>query len=288
MMRHFANRRPQAPHVERRPVLDLSGPKLRDAFEHLIEAAERTGGIERDVGALALKASLFDEILGNGRVTAATESEFRDLCAFITPVRRRVGARLEDGGFAVIRRRLEALLHGSSDVTTADRRFRTFVASFPTDREHRWVRDLAAEVLHFTAPRSYPLMTRWIWDRRVDTGVLREIWHGEDAAGRIAIDDDFSAFAALGEELEGFLENNGVFRELPFYIDLLCAHIYASYINDRGGRFLRTDFCGEEDRMTHTRRLLGLDAVASESGRTRLKLIDGRAHVLREPLRLHS
>ena len=46
-----------------RPVLDLSGPRLRAAFENLIELAEATGGVERYVGALALKASLFDEVL---------------------------------------------------------------------------------------------------------------------------------------------------------------------------------------------------------------------------------
>jgi hypothetical protein len=40
--------------------------------------------------------------------------------------------------------------------------------------------------------------------------------------------------------------------------------------------------------MAHTRRLLGLDAVDTESGRTRLKLIDGEAYVLGELRRLSS
>ena len=94
----------------------------------------------------------------------------------------------------------------------------------------------------------------------------------------------------LREELEGFLADNGVFRDMAFYIDLLCAHIYAGYINDKGGQYLRGDFCGQakEDSMAHTRRLLGLDAVDTETGRTRLKLIDGVAHVLGEPRRLSS
>jgi len=52
-----------------RPVLDLSGPKLRRAFENLVESAEHTGGVERYVGALALKASLFEEVLGKGQVS---------------------------------------------------------------------------------------------------------------------------------------------------------------------------------------------------------------------------
>ncbi len=288
----IGNRRTEAPKpAPTRPVLHLSGPRLRRAFENLVESAESTGGIERYVGALALKASLFEEVLGKGRVSELTEAEFCDLAAFVTPVRRRIGAWLGRNSFAAMRRRLEALLLGWSDVRTTDARLGTFVASFPADREHRWSRDLAAEVLHFTLPDRYPLMTRWIWDARINTGVLREIWHGDGLnAGAIAVGDSFGTFATLREELEGFLQDNGVFRDLPFYVDLLCAHVYADYINDKGGQYLHADFCGstKNDSMAHTRRMLGLDAVDSESGRTRLKLVDGEVHVLGEPRRLNS
>jgi hypothetical protein len=272
-------------------VLDLSGPKLRKALESLVESAEASGGVERYVGALALKASLFEEVLGKGRVAEISEAEFCDLVAFITPVRRRLGPWLGRNGFPALRGRIVALLDGWSDLGTADQRLQDFAAGYPADREHRWVRDLAAEILHFTAPERYPLMTRWMWDARVNTGVLREVWHGDNAeTGTIAVADDFATFAALRDEMEGFLHDNGVFRELPFYVDLLCAHVYAAYINDKGGQYLHADFCGgaKGDAMAHTRRLLGLDAVDSESGRTRLKLIDGEAHVLGEPRRLSS
>ena len=271
------------------PVLDLSGPRLRRAFEDLAESAEPTGGVERYVGALALKASLFEELLGKGRVADLTETEFCDLAAFVTPVRRRIGAWLSDNSFALMHRKLIALLAGWSDVTTADARLAAFCDGFPTDRAHRWARDLAAEVLHFTAPERYPLMTRWMWDAKVGSGVLREIWFAEDVdRAVIKAADDFVAHRTLRQELEGFLHDNGVFRDLPFYVDLLAAHVYAGYINDRGGQYLGNDtVCGPVfDRMAHTRRLLGLDAVDSESGRTRLKLIDGEAHVLGQPRRL--
>jgi hypothetical protein len=282
----------KVPPASTRPVLDLSGPKLRRAFENLVDAADDTGGVERYVGALALKASLFEEVLGKGQVSELTEPEFYDLAAFTTPVRRRIGAWLGRNGFAAMRSRLVALLDGWSDINTADQRIGAFVASFPADREHRWSRDLAAEVLHFTAPERYPLMTRWMWDAKVNTGVLREIWYSEKNVepGIITVGDGFATFAMLREELEGFLQANGVFRDLTFYTDLLCAHIYAGYINDRGGQYLHADFCGgaKADAMAHTRRMLGLDAVDSESGRTRLKLIDGEAYVLGEPRQLSS
>jgi hypothetical protein len=277
---------PPAPDPSK-PVLDLSGPRLRQIFEHLAESAEATGGVERYVGALSLKGSLFEELLGKGRVDALTETEFCDLCGFITPVRRRVGAWLGRNGFPAMRARLLRLLEGWADLATADARLAGFIAAFPADREHRWVRDLGAEVLHFTAPERYPLMTRWMWDRRTNTGVLREIWYAEDVdAITISAADDFATFATLREELEGFLRENGVYRDLPFYVDLLSAHVYAFYINGRGGQYLRTDFGADQDPMAHTRRLLGLDAVDTETGRTRLKLIDGTSYVLGDPARL--
>jgi hypothetical protein len=278
------------------PVLDLSGPKLRRAFEHLLSAAENTGGIERYVGALALKSSLFEEVLGRGKILEMTETEFLDIAAFIAPARRRVGGWLAENGFRKLQVRLAALMEGWSDVSTADARLSAFENSFPANRANRWVRDLAAEALHFTAPEHYPLMTRWIWDARVGTGVLREIWFADDPdTARIEAGDDFQVHASLRAELETFLRDNGVFRDLPFYADILCAHVYADYINDRGGQYLRADACGDSptDGMLHTRRMLGLDAVDSESGRTRLKLMDGQAHVLGatppgEQLRLNS
>lgn len=265
-----------------RPVLDLSGPRLRRAFENLVESAEPTGGVERYVSALALKASLFEEVLGKGRVNELSEAEFCDIACFVAPVRRRIGAWLAENRFENLRRHLTGLLQGWSDTSDCDRRMACFVAAFPQDRQHRWIRDLAAEILHFAAPDHYPLMTRWIWDHHVGTGVLREIWYAEDVdTAQIEVGDGFATHAMLREELEEFLRDNGVFRQLPFYVDLLCAHIYAGYINDRGGQYLRPDFCGDRtDGMLHTRRMLGLDAVDTESGRTKLKLIDGTAYVM--------
>lgn len=274
-------RKPAVAEVPQGPVLDLSGPRLRRAYDHLLESAEPTGGIDRYVTALSLKASLFGELLGRGQVAELTETEFLDLCAFITPARRRVGALLAETGFDALRLRLSRLLDGMADTATADARLAAFVAGFPRDKAHRWVRDLGAEVLHFTAPDLYPLMARWVWDGRVRTGVLREIWFADDVAeARIAAPDGYLTFATLAAELDGFLRGQGHYRDLPFFTDLLMAHVYAAYINDRGGEFMRAEFATAADPMLHTRRMLGLDAVDTETGRTRLKLIDGSAHTL--------
>lgn len=269
------------------PVLDLSGPKLRRAFAHLVDATEPTGGVERYVTALALKASLFEEIFAKGKVAEMTAEDFRDVAAFVTPARRRVAPYLQLAAFNRLRNNIGGLLENWSDTATAHFRLQRFIAGFPEDRAHRWVRDMGAEILHFTGPDRYPLMTRWMWDAQVGTGVLREIWFSEEAEFAVPVADDFATFAALGEELGGFLSQNGVYRDHALYTDLLCAHVYAGYINDHGGQYLKADFSDGVDPMMHTRRMLGLDAINTETGRTRLKLIDGTAHVLdAEPLLL--
>ena len=183
------------------PVLDLSGPRLRRAFADLVTNAEATGGIERYVTALALKASLFDELLGP-HAADLTETEFLDLAAFITPVRRKIGPWLGENGFARLHARILRLVQDQSHV---DDRLAGFCAAFPQDKAHRWVRDLGAEVLHFTAPDRIPLMARWVWDARVGTGVLREVWHAEDVdAARITAPDDLATFATLRAELDAY------------------------------------------------------------------------------------
>ena len=245
----------KVPPASARPVLDLSGPKLRRAFENLVDAADDTGGVERYVGALALKASLFEEVLGKGQVSELTEPEFYDLAAFTTPVRRRIGAWLGRNGFAAMRSRLVALLDGWSDINTADQRIGAFVASFPADREHRWSRDLAAEVLHFTAPERYPLMTRWMWDAKVNTGVLREIWYSDNNVepGTIEVGDGFATFAMLREELEGFLQANGVFRDLTFYTSTCSAPTSTPATSTTGAANICTRISAAAPRPTRWR-----------------------------------
>ena len=153
---------------------------------------------------------------------------------------------------------------------------------FPDDKEHRWVRDLATEMLHNQGPGALPaLMNRWVWDAKANTGVLREIWHADDIDHlTIPVGDGYGTFLMLREELSQFLSDNGLFRDILYYVDVLCAQVYANYICEQGGSYLRADFSAPEDPMQHTRRLLGLDGVRPGDGRTKLKSIDGEAFVL--------
>ncbi len=268
--------------VPERPELHLSGPRLRQALEGLIAGSEEQGGVERYVDALKLKAAAFGDAFAGG-AAGLKPAVFAELCALMPSVRRRIGPYLDRKGFASLQAAVGALLEGLADTATADARLAAFEGAFPRDREHRWVRDLAAELLHNLDAERYPLMQRWVWDAKTNTGALREIWWGDDV-DHIMIDvpDGYGAFLMLREELSQFLTENGVFRDILQYVDLLLAHVYAGYIGEQGGQYLRTDFATPEDPMLHTRRMLGLDGVGAK-GRTKTGSVDGEARRIGSP-----
>ncbi len=266
------------PHEIERPVLDPSGELLRAALQTMVKGSEDQGGIERYVDAVKLKNTMFRQAFADNGIADIELEAFMGLCTFMATVRRRIGPWLTSESFDDVRAGLVDLFDDSESV---DARLTAFCERFPQDKKHRWVRDLATEILHNTDPERYPLMNRWVWDAKANTGVLREIWHGENVDHMtIPVGDGYGTYLMLREELSQFLSDNGFFRDILYYVDVLCAQVYAQYICEQGGSYLRADFSAPEDPMQHTRRLLGLDGVRAGSGKTRLKSIDGEAFVL--------
>ncbi len=266
------------PHEFERPVLELSGEILRAAMQAMVTGSEDHGGIERYIDAVKLKNQMFRQALVENEVAELDLETFKGLCTFMATVRRRISERLNEESFGELRGHIVDLFNDDEHI---DNRIGRFCDQFPNDKKHRWVRDLAAELLHNADPERVPLMNRWVWDAKANTGVIREIWHGDNVdAMTIPVADSYGTYIMLREELSQFLSDNGVFRDVLFYIDVLCAQVYAQYICEQGGSYLRADFTAPEDPMQHTRRLLGLDGVRTGNGRTRLKSIDGEAFVL--------
>lgn len=274
-----------------RPVLHLSGPKLRGAFERLINASEQLGGIERFAEAVRLKAHVFQDRLGDGKAAALTLAQFDEIVPLMATVRRRVAPLVDGRHWEATRAAIVDLLHDAHDTTLADERIarfegalRSFVSLAAGDEKRgvsdRFLRDLAAELLHNTQPEHYPLMQRWVWDTKTNSGVIREIWHdpqaGEDVDHIVIdLDDGYATHLMLREELSQFLTDNGVFRDMLWHVDLVCAQIYGDYINAQGGAYLKTDFSAVPDPLEHTRRVLGLDRV----GRGKQRIIDSTSAI---------
>lgn len=266
------------PHEFERPVLDLSGEMLRAALQVMVAGAEDQGGIERYVDAVKLKSTMFRQAIVENDIAAMDVETFKGLCTFLATVRRRIGEWLNEDAFIVMRGRIVELFDDDEHI---ENRIGRFCDYFPNDKKHRWVKDLAVELLHNADPERVPMMNRWIWDAKANTGVIREIWHGDDVDHiTIPVADGYGTYIMLREEMSQFLSDNGIFRDVLYYVDVLCAQIYAQYICEQGGSYLRADFQAPEDPMQHTRRLLGLDGVQPGDGRTRLKAINGEAFVL--------
>lgn len=248
--------------VSERPRLELSGPALEAAFSNLLAACESAGGIEAYIAAVKAKSDVFKDAFKDGVDTLRVES-FIKLAGLMPTVRRRIVAYSTEETFESLRKPL-AVLFAEGNV---DDRLDEFLGHFPTDKKHRWVRDLAAEILHNTDPERFPLMQRWVWDRKANTGVLREIWHGDIDHATLDIPDGYETYLVLREELSQYLSANGVFRDIMWYVDLLCSQIYSEYISAQGGSYLRADFSSADDPAVHVRRLLGLDGVKAKTER---------------------
>jgi hypothetical protein len=271
-----------------RPVLELSGPKLRAALESLVKAAQAIGGVETLAEGVRLKASVFQELLADGRAASLELSAFEQLTAAMATVRRRIAGPLAALGWSQLRAAMAALIERTQDTSSADAAVAAFRATFPEGKDHRFVRDLAAELLHNVYPERYPLMHRWVWDAKANTGVVREIWHGDNVDHMlIDVADGYDTFLVLREELSQFLADNGVFRDMLWYVDLLEAQIYGNYISAQGGAYLRTDFGSTADPLEQSRRILGLDPVSGRTGRSRFKTIDGMSRLVDDPKRLN-
>ena len=286
-----------------RSTLHLSGPKLRTALERLIGASEQLGGIEAFANAVRLKSIVFQDRLGDGKAAKLTRAEFDEIVPLMPTVRRRIGALIAGRAWDDVRAAIVALLDRAHDTTIADQRIAAFESALraheglrgpqtrapgaepldPTferasqrsrDANLRCLRDLAAEIQHNTLPEHYPLMQRWVWDAKANSGVIREIWHDPSGAGedtdRIVIDvpDTYETFLVLREELSQFLGDNGVFRDMLWHVDLVCAQVYGDYINAQGGAWLKTEFGSETDPLEHTRRIMGLDRVSRQTRET--------------------
>ena len=260
------------------PVLHLDGKRLRTAFESMVDGAEKLGGIEVVVEGLGGKSLLFQRTFG-GNAENLLESEFLDACAFMPTVRRRIKSALGQFSFDSINKTVTKLLCDVS-IENVDEKIETFETDLTGPSKFRWVRDFAAEILHYRDPDTFPLMTRWVWDFGSNSGVLREIWFSESDTEILNIPHGVRTHLELRRELGEFLERLGVFKDPHFMIDILFAWIYSQYIGNQGGSFLKTDFSFAGTSFGYVFRMLGLDAALSSSGKSRLLLANGKRYCL--------
>jgi hypothetical protein len=229
----------------------------------LLAAAEDRGGVESWLDALGEKQRRLSVALAQGNVASLIDLVFG--------ARRKLGALGGDAGLA---RAVAAL---SDDSVPLEERIAATLAAIPTgagaSREERRAdaklrraaHDLAAEILHFRDPLRVPLMTRWVWDRATMSGALRELVAGGEAMRDLPLENAPGTYEAARLWVQERIAEQGIYRDVHFWADLVLASAYGHYFRSMTGGTLGADF----ERATHPSEqiigLLGIDRILRDA-----------------------
>ncbi len=257
----------------------LDADLFRRHFENLLATAEQDGGIESYLLALNAKQHLFAAILDRDRAGSLGMAEIERLLDRVSTARRRLYPGLQELGIARAAALARKLLTGNAPLGERLQDFVHAVAgSEGMDRESRktaarvrraaW--DFAAEMLHFSDPVRFPLMSRWVWDQGTQSGALREFLRGNDALREIPFSNNPGLFEGARLWLAERIAEEGVYRDVPFWIDLVLAQAYTAYFRSVTDGSLGADFRRGVSAHEQLRKLLGIDTPRNE-GRSRVK-----------------
>ena len=255
--------------------LALEATLFRHHCGKLLEIAAQDGSIESYLAALRAKQHVFAETLARAAVSAA---DIEVLLGCVFTARRRVYPALERIGIP----RAAALLKDlASGALPPAERLQTFVDAMPgaagMDREsvkaaakvRRAAWDFAAEALHFSDPVKYPLMSRWVWDEATQSGALREFVRGNDAIRDIPFNNSPETFEGARVWLAARIAEEGIYRDVPLWIDLVQAQAYTTYFRSFTEGSLGADFARGVTPNEQLKKLLGIDAAPGVSPRVK-------------------
>jgi hypothetical protein len=247
-------------------------------FAKLLENAAQDGGIEGYLAALGAKQHAYAALIersGGG----LTLDDFESLLDLVFTARRRVFPALGALGAAQVTARVSELLWGNAPLA---QRMQGFVDAMPgaagMDRDsfraaakvRRAAWDFAAELVHFGDPEKYPLMSRWVWDQGTQSGALREFIRGSDGAMEIPVANSPESFEGARKWLAERIGEEGVYRDVHFWIDLVQAQAYTTYFRSVTEGGLGADFGRGTPAHEQVKKLLGIDPPRAD-GRRRVK-----------------
>lgn len=247
-------------------------------FKHhcgkLLETAAQDGGIDNWLAALRVKQQAFARALAGGM----TPEDIEVLLGCVFTARRRLYPALERIGMARVAALLSDLAAGAMPPA---QRLQNFVDAMPgaaeADREsvkaaakvRRAAWDFAAEALHFSDPVKYPLMSRWVWDEATQSGALREFIRGNDTLREIPFDNSPGMFEGARAWLAERIAEEGIYRDVPLWIDLVQAQAYTAYFRSFTEGSLGADFARGVTPHEQLKKLLGIDAAPGVSPRVK-------------------
>lgn len=201
----------------------------RSKLQELLNSTEPQGGIDVLVEGLKKKQILFSEALAYDQIDVLTSDNLLLLLNTVFTARRKLPESILKIPHEVVVQQIKHLLHGKQPI--ADR-MHQFVDLIDSDNKKikRAAWDFAAELLHFSSPERFPYMSRWVWNEKETSGALREFIRGGDTMRDIAFGDSPENFEASRVWFAKQLGQQGFYRDIHYFIDLLVAQAYAEYI----------------------------------------------------------
>jgi len=256
----------------------LDGRLFAQHFAKLAESVEPDGGAEAYLERLGAKQRVYAEVLG-AAADGLDMDAIERLLGHVFTARRHLPPALEELGGERCARLVSGLIARDAPVA---RRMQDFVDAMPgaqaierremqaAARLRRAAWDFAAEVVHFGDPVRFPLMSRWVWDRATQSGALREFIRGNDALAEIPFDNSPGVFEAARRWMAERIAENGIYRDVPLWIDLVLAQAYVGYLRSMTDGSLGADFGRSAAPHEQLAKLLGIDAPPN-GARSRVK-----------------
>lgn len=244
----------------------------------VVAEAETETGLEAYIASLNTKHQLFKGALNSAAIDTLDLEGIAVLLEAVFSARRRVFSSLKELGEKTAREAIRDLCYGTLPL---QERMATFVNSLPAVKtedkaslkQHaklsRAMFDFGAELLHFNSPTQYPLMTRWVWDQATVSGALREFIRGNDSLTEIPLGSSPEMFEGARAWMAEQIAEQGIFRDVEFWIDLVLAQAYATYFRSMAEGMLSADFGRSALPGDYIKKFLGIDELRN-SGRSRV------------------
>lgn len=262
-------------------ALPLDSAYFMHKFSALQANTEGDGGVEVLVTSLVAKHQLFARLLDVSSLPSLQDEDLESLLDTVFSARRRLYPDLKAFGLDKTKALIHELLFGNLTISERLSRFADMVqVNEADDREARKLAaknkraayDFGAEILHFSQPDKFPLMTRWVWDQQAQSGALREFIRGNDAMDNVSLGNAPEMFEGARVWLAAQLAEQGLYRDIPQWIDLVMAQAYTEYFRSMAEGMLSSEFGRGSTPGEHLKKFLGIDAPIKE-GRSRVKRI---------------
>jgi len=248
-------------------------------FAKLGRQAEEGVQLQDLLTSLRMKSQLFSSLLNAQALPSLSMEGIEALLETVFSARRRLFPALQALGIEGAREAIEELLYGNMMLVERLQKFSEIVPVDETaDKEtrkqaaknRRAAFDFGAEMLHFNNPVKYPLMTRWVWDQNTVSGALREFIRGNDSLPDVPLGNSPEMFEGARAWLAEQIAEQGLYKDVPFWIDLILAQAYSEYFRSMAEGMLSADFGRGITPQEQLQKFLGIDAER-KTGQSRVK-----------------